>query len=97
MNGTRADLPIPSQSIAYTDDRLDAAHSPSAEKFLKKNPSPAPYPCKRTAGAGEELHGEVEVMDRVLMCRFWSRTILELYATTGWSDTSERECGGSER
>jgi len=47
---------------------------------------------------GEELHGEVDVIDKVLMCRFLSpRTILELYAITGWSDTSERECGGSER
>lgn len=69
-NGTRADRPIPNQSIAYTDDRRDAAHSPRAAKFLKKNPIPAPYPWRRTAGAGEELHGEVEVIDKVLMNRF---------------------------
>lgn len=77
--GTRADLPIPNQSMAYTDDRRDAAQSPRAAKFLKKKPTPAPYPCRRTAGAGEELHGEVDVIDKVLMNRFWSsRTILEL-------------------
>ena len=51
-----------------------------------------------TAGAGEELHGEVEVIDKVLMYRFWSlRVTLEVYAITGSSETSERVCGGTER
>ena len=80
----------------YTDDRRDAAHSPSVEKFLK-DPSPASEPCKRTAGVGEELQGEVEVIDKVLMwCFRLLKIISELYAITGWLDTSARDCGGSE-
>ena len=84
------------QSIAYTDDRHGRvpACSPRVGKFSKKA-GPAPYPCKRTAGAGEELQGKVEVIDKALVNRFLlPRTTLELKVTAGWSGTSERECGG---
>ena len=54
-----------------------------------------PYPCKRTAGAGEEPQGKVEVIDKALVNCFLSLgTTLELEVTTGRSETSARECGG---
>lgn len=68
MNGTRADRPIPSQSRAYTEALRRPAHRARDGKFRKKNPRPAPYPWRITAGGGDAaVGGEVGVIERVLI------------------------------
>ena len=65
---------MPSQSRAYTGMEVRAVQRARVLKLRKKKPRPAPYPWRRTVGAGDEgvlvLNGAAEfvgVMEKVLM------------------------------